>query len=768
MKKQNKIIALVIAAITMLSVFGITLTTYVKDGGKLKSDVSGGLNRTGTTVYKDWSQLSSIDNDYSYSTLFYTKDTKFYTNASNGVEVTYTTNGPENMVTPYINMLNTNDTVQVIITNCGVDEDGNVLSAVLDVTAVEVWDHYVNDNNYTRGYVHFAVGSGYYVPKGTQANPNIEREQTGPNSQYNLPIRFSLDTEVATAKVRLTYYKNLTLKNINETKYTTRHSENAQSGLALAYAQVDTGNSEVATNITKVNSFYSDIDIPRSFNKPTGDQQYTDKIFQGREGIAPLNGSTELYYTKNGYSSVSGVTPVPGAATFNSAANNTYNCPENSTSDCNKDYHAPVSGYTSVQLKEADGGIFCRYSDLWKYWYTDPSVDSGHSNVNGLWYGQSAAFLTDNLQGVYEFTYSGSNNGSIFLFFTPSGYDTENPIKKVNKTQVVPGEVFEYTIQQYIPNNYFTNIVDLNSIYSNLPANTYITSFSFEDEFDERLTVLTDGITITDINGNDLTEYFTVSMNGNKLITTETAEAAAFYQTIGAYNNYYILKVPVKYVGEVATEIIIPNEGKTTLKIGDNTPKTTTTNRVTTKIVPKVIRLTYDCETNGGVATFTPTTKNEIAGADVDLTPICKKEGYKFVGWAERPTDKTNMTKFTMPDHDTTIYGLYTPVTCDLLLTSNTYTIDQVNHTVNIPIDDTDATILKNLSSKGTISINGDIITVKCEDKEQPYKINRFWINKTGNDVVKWTLIISGILSVIIVGILVMAITKKNDKKANN
>ena len=774
MKNDKKLIGSLILCVLILSVtFGFVLFKYVNNGNNLLGSISGvhstltSGSSASASSYKDWSELTSIDNDYSYSTLFYTKDTKFYVNASEGANITYSLNGPEDMVTPYIELLDTNKSAQVIITNCGVDKEGNVLSAVLDIAAIDVWDHHVNQNNYTRGYVHFNVGSGYYVPRESQSNPSITREQTGVTVDYNLPIRFNLNTEVATAKVRLTYYKNLKLKNVNDNRYGTPHGS-VEAGHSLAYAEIDEDQSTVATNITKINSFYSDLDIPRSLYRFDGDTtttQYTDKVFEGREGIAPANGSTKIYYTKNGKSLVSGVSPVPGATTFdNSITNNSYSCPENSTSNCEKDQHAPVTGYTSVQLKEGDNGIFCRYSDLWKYWFTTEGKTSEDANIDGIWFGQSTEFLTENVQGIYEFTYSGSSNGSIFMFFTPNGYETDNPIKSVNKTEVVPGEEFEYSVMQYIPNNYFTNIVDFNDVYDTMPENNYLTSFSFEDEIDSRLTILADGITIVDINENDLTEYFNINVEGNRITTTEKDSSSSFYQTAGAYNNYYILKIPVKYEGEVETEIIIPNKGKTTLKIGDRDPKTTETNEVTTRIVQNGIKLTYDCETNGGVATFTPTTKNETAGADVDLTPICKRDGYKFVGWAEKPNDRTNMTEFKMPNHDTTIYGLYTPVTCDLLLTSSSYKIDYNNKTIYIPIEESNSTILKNISSKGDISFGDEVIIVKCDGEEQRYKINRFWIAKTGGTITKWTLLITGFALVAVLGILVRISLRKTEK----
>lgn len=779
MKRESKIMTLVIVTMILAITFGYTLVTFFKDGRPVFGDVTGGTSTASASTYKDWSELSSIDNNYSYSTLFYTKDTKFYVNASNDNYVLYKKAAPNNIILPTINLTETGDHAQIIATNVGVDQEGNVLSAVFDITAADIWDHHSADSadeDYeegelpTRGYIKFSVASTTSCTTGgTQANPNIQRGGSCISNSYNSPLKFTLSANVATASVKLTYYKNLELKNINETKYTTP-VESEDTGSALAYAQIDTANSSVATSITKVNSFYYDIDIPRTFYKYDENNhkttQYTDKIFQGKEGLAPTNGKTTIYYNKNGYSAVSGVSAKAGSATFNNSITNN-SCTNISDSGCNpggEDGTAEVPGYTSVTLAQSDNGIYCKKNDLWKYFFQHQGNNpDGYGNIDGIWYGQSTEFLTENVQGVYEFTYSGSSNGSAFIFYTPAGYTTDNPIKEVDKKQVTPGEEFVYKVKQYIPNNYASTLTQFHTIYSNLPSNNHLTAFSFEDEIDDRLTIIEDGITLTDINGNDLTKYYTINVTGNKITTTEKSTAAAFYETANAYNNYYILSVPVKYIGDVETEIVIPNEGKTTIKIGNENPETNTTNRVTTKIVPKIIKLTYDCKTNGGKEK--DYTINMKAGDTVDLSRLCTKTGNKFLGWAETATDKTAMTTFTMPDHDTTIYGLYTPYTCDLILNSTAYTVDQTNKTINIPMEESDADILKNVSSKGEISIVGNTIVVKCDGEEQPYKINRYWIGKTGNSIIKWTLIITGFALVAVLGILVKITMNKKEGK---
>ena len=117
-----------------------------------------------------------------------------------------------------------------------------------------------------------------------------------------------------------------------------------------------------------------------------------------------------------------------------------------------------------------------------------------------------------------------------------------------------------------------------------------------------------------------------------------------------------------------------------------------------------------------------------------------------------------------MPEQDTTIYGIYTPSTCDTVLLSDVYKIDQTNLIVNVPYDDSDSTILGNVSSKGEVSISGDKITVLCDGNTRVYTISRYWVAKTGNDIIRWTAIIAGTL---LLGVIFFLLRLRMNKKGN-
>ena len=265
--------------------------------------------------------------------------------------------------------------------------------------------------------------------------------------------------------------------------------------------------------------------------------------------------------------------------------------------------------------------------------------------------------------------------------------------------------------------------------------------------------------------GQDITEYFDIAVDeNNKVTATSKDNASTFFNSAEAYGTNYILQIPFMYLGAVNKYIEIPNKGKITYKVGSNNPETKETNTVKITVGEKPVKLTYDCTTNGGKAEFEPITVDQVPGTEVDLNKLCSKEGNRFLGYAEKASDKDAMTTFVMPDHDTTIYGLYTESKCDTVLNSNTYKIDQTNLIVNIPNDDSESTILKNVTSKGEVSISGDVITVKCDGSSKDYKISRYWVSKTGNEVIKWTAIISGVLLFVVAAIFIKI---KVDKKKN-
>ena len=174
MKKKKIMICSIIVVIMLISIF--STGNYSKLLSKLKGDISGVTSST----YKDWSSLTSIDNDYSYSTLIYTKDTKFYVNMTpnddaeeykSSVKIK-TSIIDNNIPSPYITLYGLNSKAQLIITNCAIDKDGNLLDAVLEVENIEKWlDH----RNYRMG---FGIGNVQKMRTDDQRSPDISNKYT--------------------------------------------------------------------------------------------------------------------------------------------------------------------------------------------------------------------------------------------------------------------------------------------------------------------------------------------------------------------------------------------------------------------------------------------------------------------------------------------------------------------------------------------------------------------------------------------------------------
>ena len=791
MKRETKILSLVVAAIALVAVLCYSVSTLMTNGTKLQGAVLG-PNRVasteGTTIYKDWTELTEIDNEYSYSTLIYTKDTRFYAHAAEDHQIRPTAGDYyrlEDMSTlPVVSLYQPTETGQLIITNCGYDKDGTPLSAVIDISVnntyrseqyyqnLEIGDNGIPTNaplaliTANRVYVQNVTDDGKMVF--TNDAPEGElKSNTGYVIGYNMPLGFQLNAEATAVDLKLTYYKKLTLKN-----------KGVVHGVPTA--EIDTANSEVATDITKVNAAFNDFDTDaRSFGNYQGiiDGAASDDalLFEGKEGIKPTRGNTTLYYNKTGKQTLTPDDYV--CSTINQSDKNTFNFRMTEKANgifINRDYSQNTyvtgswqfirdtleqqQGYTREQSK----AYYCRYAASCVD--GDPTNSKSYFKSKGFSYLNSTQFLTDGLNGEFSILYEMPGGGINFVFMSPQAYSTDAPKKTVSKETLKIGEIAYYNITQTIPNNYMTNSIDFYKLYPNIYSeDNYIAEFTIEDKIDPRLVIVQDSITMLSSDGIDLKEYFDITVVDNKLTVTSNANAEAFFATPESYNTTFTLSVPIMYVGAVDKFVEIPNKASVTIKTGDNgTPVTKETNEVIITIGEHANNLTYDCTTNGGKAIFEPTVVEQIPGTSVDLTKVCVKDGNKFVGWVENPTDTTALTTLTMPQSDKTIYGIFVPSTCDNVLYSSVYTIDQSNHTINIPNDATDAVILSNVTSKGTVAINGEEISVICDGVTQKYKISRFWINKTGNDVIRWTIIISGTLLLAVIALLLKV---KNGKK---
>ena len=92
------------------------------------------------------------------------------------------------------------------------------------------------------------------------------------------------------------------------------------------------------------------------------------------------------------------------------------------------------------------------------------------------------------------------------------------------------------------------------------------------------------------------------------------------------------------------------------------------------------------------------------------------------------------------------------------LLSSESYKIDNINHIItNVWIDDTNDSIINNIkTSCGSISVNNDEVIVTNGTDVIKYRIERMWMPKTGNDIIKYSLIFA-----VIIGLAGIALISK-------
>ena len=204
------------------------------------------------TVYKDFSSLNSLPVDYSYSTIFLSENTTFEIITNSG-QITKSTVKGDGVDLPLISDIDPNDSVSLLITNCAVNKNGEILDVVVTIDNVVKYD---NDYN-----VFFVLNEEKkYLTDQTKPSSS-KTELTG----YGDAIPFLLMAQKAKCDFTLTYYKAGT------------YNKEKKSG---TYGGID-----------YINSFYYDIDTADWIG-------YTGKFLNADEGFSPTVGSSTIYYNK--------------------------------------------------------------------------------------------------------------------------------------------------------------------------------------------------------------------------------------------------------------------------------------------------------------------------------------------------------------------------------------------------------------------------------------------------------------------------------------
>ena len=135
----------------------------------------------------------------------------------------------------------------------------------------------------------------------------------------------------------------------------------------------------------------------------------------------------------------------------------------------------------------------------------------------------------------FSMLYSGRQAGIGWVFISPYDYDAPSPTISIDKERVYEGENFNYTISQYVPNNYYADVLNyINGIGGKC------TAFMLVDILDENLVVNGD-ITITNELGENVTSYFDTNIIKNSLAISARAD---ILEKKEFYAHLYNVNVP--------------------------------------------------------------------------------------------------------------------------------------------------------------------------------------------------------------------------------
>lgn len=199
---------------------------------------------------------------------------------------------------------------------------------------------------------------------------------------------------------------------------------------------------------------------------------------------------------------------------------------------------------------------------------------SGRVENNDNLHLYSSAVATEVLtDATYKLFYSGSGCGIGYVFASPYNFNLGNPVKKVNKSVVSEGEVFNYKITQYVPNNYYAD--ELNFIDN---VDGKYTSFTLKDELNSNLN-LEGTPTIKNENGKDVTSLFNITTDGNTITATAKSENLT---NVDFYAHSYTLIIPVSVKSGTGIDVEKISNVSTTVAVTRKGAETKTSNPVDT------------------------------------------------------------------------------------------------------------------------------------------------------------------------------------------
>ncbi|MBR2833509.1 MAG: isopeptide-forming domain-containing fimbrial protein, partial [Bacilli bacterium] len=232
-----------------------------------------------------------------------------------------------------------------------------------------------------------------------------------------------------------------------------------------------------------------------------------------------------------------------------------------------------------------------------------------------------------------------TSGGMILSTDSVSYVELTSPTKSVSKGTVDIEETFTYTINQQVPQTLQSN---------------YYKEYKIEDTLADCLDINTNNIKVFDANNTEITENFTITTTGQKIIITakpEFLESADFYGTMFNVNIGTKIKEnfnlePWKNNGAYK----IPNQAFMTYKNYNNTEITLSTNEIDVTTIPKYTLTVHHYKegTTEKLALDEVSTKQHGSSYTTSsLNPM--PEGYELVG---TPANATG----TISEDTTVIY----------------------------------------------------------------------------------------------------------------
>ena len=338
----------------------LIIALFYSSGNKKISVFNKKYNRvSGTTEYHDFSDTNAIDKEYSYSNIFFTKDTTFEVLKAPGT-IEYEIVG-NYRIFKKLTMTKENEEIKVLIKNCGYDKNNKPIDVVITLKNLDTWS---SDSKAMLEIIPMAVFNNQMNPGNSYYDKQFSKAEIG------MPISFATYADDAEVDVSINYY------------YSNTYNKDNDKGIPL--------------NITKVNGLYYDID---------GTASNMGHIADGREGFKPTTGVSNIYYNKNKKPTVDG-----RLATLQERDNGVYIDRNPFNLRVEAVFYQTAAYVTTDDIKDstytfkysgAGAGIIYTFASPYKYDSKNPVKKSDTNNI----YGASGSSITYNIDFVVPNNY---------------------------------------------------------------------------------------------------------------------------------------------------------------------------------------------------------------------------------------------------------------------------------------------------------------------------------------------------------------------------